>query len=103
MTMKLLLSLSAALVLASCANRVGYKLTPEMQGLKTSVTGTVLSVEEDGDFLLESDGLLVFVDADDLKTEVEMGERVTVSGEVDYDPEDTDAPELDAIGVAAAR
>lgn len=61
--------------------------------------GTVLSVEEDFDFLLETSGRLLFVDVGDTDTKVELGDRVTVTGRTDNDKDEAEAPELDAESV----
>lgn len=62
--------------------------------------GTVLSIESDGDFVMESSGKFLFVDADDIKNaELELGDRVIVTGEIDIDEDDTEAPELDAKSI----
>lgn len=68
-----------------------------------TLQGTVLSVEQDGDFLLETSGRLAFVDVDESGNKVEMGDRVSVSGKVDYDPQDHEAPELDATSITPLR
>jgi hypothetical protein len=65
--------------------------------------GTVLSVEEDGDFLLETNGRLLFVDVGDADTKVELGDRVTVTGRTDNDEDEAEAPELDAETVTDWR
>jgi hypothetical protein len=65
-----------------------------MAGQEMRCEGTVWSVESDGDFLMESHGRMVFVDADEVRHDLEMGDRVTVGGIVDAD--EGEAPELDA-------
>jgi hypothetical protein len=92
--------LPLAFVAAACAPGSPYVLPPDAPaGEVREFRGTVLSVEADGDFLLEVDGRLLFVDFGELTTSVEMGDRVRVQGSVDNDREDGEAPELDAARI----
>ena len=101
--MKRLLLPALALVLPACSPGIAYRLTPEMADSNLVLEGTVLATEKDGDFLLETDGLLALVDAEDLDHEVEMGDRVRVSGTVEHEPDDAEAPELDASRIEPWR
>jgi len=94
------LALVPLALLASCAPGVSYLLGPDASdGATMTVEGTVLAVDPDGDFLLESGGRLLPVDADDIATRFEIGDQVEVRGRVDHDPSQPEAPELDAEAV----
>ncbi|MFZ4122357.1 MAG: hypothetical protein ACOYKM_11915 [Caulobacterales bacterium] len=92
--------LAPLLLTAACSHTGMYALsdrTPSDQAM--TFNGTELSVEADGDFLLETNGRLLFVDVGDTGAEVELGDRVTVSGRTDNDKDEAEAPELDAESV----
>jgi hypothetical protein len=92
--------LAPLLLIGACAHPGMYALpdrTPADQAM--TFKGTVLSVEADGDFLLETRGRLLFVDVGDTGVEVELGDRVIVSGSTDSDLDEGEAPELDAESV----
>lgn len=94
--MKLIL-LAPLLLTAACSHTGMYALsdrTPADQAM--TLNGTVLSVEADGDFLMETSGRLSFFDVGETGAKVELGERVTVSGRTDNDKDEAEAPELDA-------
>jgi len=58
---------------AACGPNSLYVLPPDVPAGETrQYRGTVLSVEEDGDFLLEVDRRLLFVDVGDREIEVEL-------------------------------
>jgi hypothetical protein len=71
--------------------------TPSDQAM--TFNGAELSVEADGDFLLETRGRLLFIDVGDTGGKVELSDRVTVNGQTDSDKDDAEAPELDAESV----
>lgn len=84
----------------ACSHTGMYALsdrTPADQAM--TFNGTVLSVEADGDFLLETSGRLLLVDVGDTGAKVELGDRVTVAGRTDNDKDEAEAPELDAESV----
>ena len=92
--------LAPLLLTAACSHTGMYALsdrTPADQAM--TFNGTVLSVEADGDFLLESSGRLLLVDVGDTGVMVELGDRVTVTGRTDNDKNEAEAPELDADSV----
>ncbi|OZB15138.1 MAG: hypothetical protein B7X53_12180 [Hyphomonas sp. 34-62-18] len=92
--------LAPLLVTAACTHTGFYALsdsTPSDRAM--TFNGTVLSVEADGDFLLETSGRLLLVDVGDTDVKVELGDRVTVTGRTDNDNDEADAPELDAESV----
>lgn len=98
--MKPILLLAPLLLTAACSHTGMYALsdsTPTNQAM--TFKGTVLSVEADGDFLLETRGRLLLVDVGDTGAKVELGDRVTVTGRTDNDADDAEAPELDAESV----
>jgi len=89
--------LAPLLLTAACSHTGIYALsdrTPSDQAM--TFTGTVLSVEADGDFVLETSGRLLLVDVGDTGAKVELGDRVIVAGRTDNDEDEADAPELDA-------
>lgn len=93
--------LAPLLLTAACSHTGMYALsdsTPADQAM--TFNGTVLSVEADGDFLLETSGRLLLVDVGDTGAKVELGDRVTVTGRTDNDKDEAEAPELDAGSVA---
>ena len=93
--------LAPLLLTAACSHTGMYALsdsTPADQAM--TINGTVLSVEADGDFLLETSGRLLLVDVGDTGAMVELGDRVTVTGRTDNDKDEAEAPELDAGSVA---
>ena len=91
---------SLALASTACAPSSLYVLGPDAPaGEARDYRGTVLSVEADGDFLLEVEGRLLFVDLGEQKTRVEMGDRVRVHGQIDNDRAEGEAPELDAARI----
>ena len=93
--------LAPLLLTAACSHTGVYALsdsTPADQAM--TFNGTVLSVEADGDFLLETSGRLLLVDVGDTGAKVELGDRVTVTGRTDNDKDEAEAPELDAGSVA---
>ena len=93
--------LAPLLLTAACSHTGMYALsdrTPADQAM--TFNGTVLSVEADGDFLLETSGRLLLVDVGDTGAKVELGDRVTVTGGTDNDKDEAEAPELDAGSVA---
>jgi hypothetical protein len=93
--------LAPLLLTAACSHTGMYALsdsTPADQAM--TINGTVLSVEADGDFLLETSGRLLLVDVGDTGAKVELGDRVTVTGRTDNDKDEAEAPELDAGSVA---
>ena len=94
---KLIMSLFT-LVLTACVHHHHiYALQNDaIDGMHKTFSGTVLSVEKDGDFLLETRGKLVFIDMDKQKSQVQLGDRITVSGVVDNDINNSEAPEIDA-------
>ena len=95
--MKYPLALLGILTISACAPNP-YALTVHaVDGEAYSAKGTVISVERDGDFILETQGKLLFVDAKD-GMEVELGDRVVVKGAIDND-DDSEAPELDAVSI----
>jgi hypothetical protein len=97
--MRNLTSLTALLLLTSaCMPHGPYVLGPDAkEGEERTYQGTVLSVEKDGDFLMEVKGRLLFVDYDAEEDEaVEPGDRLTVTGTIDNDMDEAEAPELDA-------
>lgn len=95
--MKPLLLLPLLLVTSACAHSSLYMLSDTaVDGDMQVVKGTVLSVEEDGDVLLESSGRLVFIDMDDVEDELELGDRIIVHGVIDNDVDEGEAPEIDA-------
>lgn len=84
----------------ACGPSSLYVLGPDAPAGETrTYRGTVLSVEADGDFLLEVDGRLVFVDVGELEAEVELGDRVLVDGKIDNDRAEAESPELDATRI----
>lgn len=88
------------LLTAACSHTGIYALsdfTPS--DLAMTFKGTVLSVEADGDFLLETSGRLLLVDVGDTGAKVELGDRVVVAGRTDIDEDEAEAPELDAESV----
>lgn len=88
----------------ACGPSSLYVLKPDSPpGEKRQYRGTVLSVEADGDFLLEVERRLLFVDVGELQTRVEMGDRVLVHGEIDNDRAEGEAPELDAARIEPWR
>ena len=92
--------LAPLLLTAACSHTGMYALsdsTPADQAM--TFNGTVLSVEADGDFLLETSGRLLLVDVGDTGAKVELGDRVTVMGRTDNDMDEAEAPELDAESV----
>ena len=92
--------LAPLLLTAACSHTGMYALsdsTPADQAM--TFNGTVLSVEADGDFLLETSGRLLLVDVGDTGAKVELGDRVTVTGRTDNDKDEAEAPELDAGSV----
>ena len=92
--------LAPLLLTAACSHTGMYALsdrTPADQAM--TFNGTVLSVEADGDFLLETSGRLLLVDVGDTGAKVELGDRVTVTGRTDNDKDEAEAPELDAESV----
>ena len=92
--------LAPLLLTAACSHTGMYALsdsTPADQAM--TINGTVLSVEADGDFLLETSGRLLLVDVGDTGAKVELGDRVTVTGRTDNDKDEAEAPELDAESV----
>ena len=92
--------LAPLLLTAACSHTGMYALsdsTPADQAM--TINGTVLSVEADGDFLLETSGRLLLVDVGDTGAKVELGDRVTVTGRTDNDKDEAEAPELDAGSV----
>ena len=92
--------LAPLLLTAACSHTGMYALsdsTPADQAM--TFNGTVLSVEADGDFLLETSGRLLLVDVGDTGAMVELGDRVTVTGRTDNDKDEAEAPELDAESV----
>jgi hypothetical protein len=92
--------LAPLLLTAACSHTGMYALsdsTPADQAM--TFNGTVLSVEADGDFLLETSGRLLLVDVGDTGAMVELGDRVTVTGRTDNDKDEAEAPELDAGSV----
>jgi len=85
---------------AACGPNSLYVLPPDVPAGETrQYRGTVLSVEEDGDFLLEVDRRLLFVDVGDREIEVELGDRLLVRGTVENETAEGEAPELDATRV----
>ena len=93
--------LAPLLLTAACSHTGMYALsdsTPADQAM--TFNGTVLSVEADGDFLLETSGRLLLVDVGDTGAKVELGDRVTVTGRTDNDKDEAEAPELGAGSVA---
>lgn len=97
---KILVTLAAVgIVSASCSPMV-YRLSPAHSGKTLTLSGTVLAVEEDGDFLIETYGRLAFIDVGESEIKVEMGDQVLVTGTVDHDPDDSEAPELDATRIS---
>ena len=92
--------LAPLLLTAACSHTGMYALsdrTPADQAM--TFNGTVLSVEADGDFLLETSGRLLLVDVGDTGAKVELGDRVTITGRTDNDKDEAEAPELDAESV----
>jgi hypothetical protein len=92
--------LAPLLLAAACSHTGIYALsdfTPSDQAM--TFKGTVLSVEADGDFLLETSGRLLLVDVGDTGAKVELGDRVVVAGRTDIDEDEAEAPELDAESV----
>lgn len=92
--------LAPLLLTAACSHTGMYALsdrTPADQAM--TFNGTVLSVEADGDFLLETSGRLLLVDVGDTGAKVELGDRVTITGRTDNDKNEAEAPELDAESV----
>jgi hypothetical protein len=88
------------LLTAACSHTGMYALsdlTPSDQAM--TFKGTVLSVEADGDFLLETSGRLLLVDVGETGAKVELGDRVVVAGRTDIDEGEAEAPELDAESV----
>jgi len=89
--------LAPLLLVAACSHTGMYALsdrTPADQAM--TFKGTVLSVEADGDFLMETSGRLLLVDVGETGAKVERGDRVTVVGRTDNDKDEAEAPELDA-------
>ncbi len=93
--MKKLTLLSLPLILAACATTPYALDVHATDGASYSAKGTVISVEQDGDFVLETQGKMLFVDVEKGTPSVELGDRLIVSGEIDNDDE-SEAPELDA-------
>jgi hypothetical protein len=92
--------LAPLLFTAACSHTGIYALSDRTPVDKAmTFNGTVLSVEADGDFLLETSGRLLFVDVGDTDTKVDLGDRVTVTGRTDNDKDEAEAPELDAESV----
>ena len=92
--------LAPLLLTAACSHTGMYALsdrTPADQAM--TFNSTVLSVEADGDFLLETSGRLLLVDVGDTGAKVELGDRVTITGRTDNDKDEAEAPELDAESV----
>ncbi len=82
---------------AACGFHHGYVLSDNVRdGVAASYSGTVLSVEEDGDFIMDVNGRLLFVDYEAENHDIELGDRITVSGVIDNDADEAEAPELDA-------
>ena len=92
----MIILVAAALLTASCTN---YRLSSADAGKTMTLKGTVLAVERDGDLLLESGGRMAFIDVADTNTDVEMGQQVIITGEVEHDANEGEAPELDAVSI----
>ncbi len=92
--MKKLAFLSMSLLLAACTTNPYALSIHSTDGEAYSAKGTVISVEDDGDFVMETHGKTLFVDVKDGMS-VELGDRVIVGGFIDND-DDTEAAELDA-------
>lgn len=97
--MKKLTLIVLPLLLTSCVTQRYALDNHAIDGEEYSAKGTVISVERDGDFVLETCGKLLFVDVSK-GMKVELGDRVIVSGKIDNDDED-EAAELDAESIEA--
>lgn len=94
--------LAPLLLTAACSHTGMYALSDRVPSDQSmTFRGTVLSVEADGDFLLETSGQLLLVDVGDTGAKIELGDRVIVAGRTDNDEDEVDAPELDAESVTA--
>ena len=91
------LALLGILALSACASHPYALSIHAVDGESYLAKGTVISVEADGDFVLETNRKMLFVDAKD-GMEVELGDRIMVKGTIDND-DDSEAAELDAESI----